>query len=264
MGESRTAPSLGAAADTLGPPRWSTLLEMLRRHWLSALLVFVGIGFASLTWVLTQPARPPSQWPSYFAWDPATGALALPTSGPAANQSLILEGWLDRAMPFVAPMALPYLAALLLCPVGVPLLTLSTGSWRRFLTLGSALALGGLVRTAGLLINHTLVVRDVDPSTVPLGWMADLVYKQDHLSMDGWPSGHAMWATMAIIAVWRMRSVMPRTAAVLIIVMLLVFPATLMLRQHYLMDVYTGALLGFAAYWACMFVVERPVLQPTR
>jgi len=63
---------------------------------------------------------------------------------------------------------------------------------------------------------------------------------------------------------WRMRSVMPRTAAVIIIVMLLVYPATLMLRQHYLMDVYTGALLGFAAYWACMFVVERPVLQPTR
>ena len=42
----------------------------------------------------------------------------------------------------------------------------------------------------------------------------------------------------------------------------LVFPATVMLQQHYLIDVYTGILVGFSCYWACMFVVERPRLAP--
>jgi len=35
-----------------------------------------------------------------------------------------------------------------------------------------------------------------------------------------------------------------------------------MLRQHYLIDVYTGIFVGFAVYWAVMFVVERPRLVP--
>lgn len=42
----------------------------------------------------------------------------------------------------------------------------------------------------------------------------------------------------------------------------LVIPATMMLRQHYLMDVYAGIFVGFATYWACMFIIERPGLTP--
>jgi membrane-associated phospholipid phosphatase len=42
----------------------------------------------------------------------------------------------------------------------------------------------------------------------------------------------------------------------------LVYPATVALRQHYLMDVYAGIFVGFACYWACMFAVERPRLVP--
>lgn len=38
------------------------------------------------------------------------------------------------------------------------------------------------------------------------------------------------------------------------------FPATVILRQHYLMDVYAGILLGFTCYWACMFIIEKPKL----
>jgi membrane-associated phospholipid phosphatase len=44
--------------------------------------------------------------------------------------------------------------------------------------------------------------------------------------------------------------------------LLLVYPATVMLRQHYLIDVYAGVFIGFAVYWAVMFVVERPRLVP--
>jgi len=38
----------------------------------------------------------------------------------------------------------------------------------------------------------------------------------------------------------------------------LVEPATVRLRQRYLMDVYAGIFVGFACYWTCMFAVERP------
>ena len=42
----------------------------------------------------------------------------------------------------------------------------------------------------------------------------------------------------------------------------LVYPATVSLRQHYLMYVYGGLFVGFAVCWMCMFLVERPRLVP--
>jgi membrane-associated phospholipid phosphatase len=44
--------------------------------------------------------------------------------------------------------------------------------------------------------------------------------------------------------------------------LLLVYPATVMLQQHYLVDVYAGILVGFSSYWGCMLLVERPQLTP--
>lgn len=55
---------------------------------------------------------------------------------------------------------------------------------------------------------------------------------------------------------------LPKTAWILMAWLSLIYPATVMLRQHYLMDVYAGIFVGFTCYWACMFVVERPRLVP--
>jgi membrane-associated phospholipid phosphatase len=68
---------------------------------------------------------------------------------------------------------------------------------------------------------------------------------------------------VGICALLRLRKVMPKTAWIMSAWLSLVFPATVMLRQHYLIDVFAGVFVGFAVYWAVMFVVERPKLVPS-
>ena len=79
---------------------------------------------------------------------------------------------------------------------------------------------------------------------------------------NGYPSGHCAWTTIGILAMWRLRHRFPKTGWILMAWLCLVYPATVALRQHYLMDVYAGIFVGFACYWACMFAVERPRLEP--
>ena len=77
------------------------------------------------------------------------------------------------------------------------------------------------------------------------------------------PLGHCTWTTIGILAMWRLRHRFPKTGWILMAWLCLVYPATVALRQHYLMDVYAGIFVGFACYWACRFAVERPRLVPT-
>ena len=83
------------------------------------------------------------------------------------------------------------------------------------------------------------------------------------MPFNGFPSGHITWTVIFLISLWRLRHAIPKTAWIIMIWISLVIPATVMLRQHYLMDVYAGIFLGFATYWAVMFVVERPKLAPS-
>lgn len=136
-------------------------------------------------------------------------------------------------------------------------------SFRRFLTIGFALIFSQLFLDLAYILFQTNVLRD--DVTVPdgfSGWLVTTVWGND-LPFNGYPSGHCTWTTIAIIALFRLRRVMPKTAWILMGWLCLIYPATVMLRQHYLMDVYAGIFVGFATYWACMFIIERPKLVPS-
>jgi len=232
------------------------------RQWLIIGLLWLGILFMSWTWGALEPAPPEGEWPSYFPWDPQTQALVFPDTGDHAKQMMVLKGWLDARMPFVPLLAIPYIAAMLIWPIVIPFLGVLVGSYRRYLTLAFALITSMAILDLGMWMYHTKVIRDVDPEGLLGGSLVKVIYEADPMGMGGWPSGHVTWSMVCILALWRMRKAIPKTAWTLIVVLLLVFPATVMLRQHYLIDVYTGILLGFASYWACMFVIERPKLVP--
>jgi membrane-associated phospholipid phosphatase len=231
-------------------------------QWVAIGLLFAGIVFMGWTWFALEPAPPRSQWPSYYPWNPVGGELLFADRGPDAKQTFVFKGWLDAKMPFVPLLSLPYITAVVIWIVVVPFLNALTSSFKRYLTTTVALIVSMALLDLGVWLYHTTVIRDVDPEGWFLGSLVQFIYDGDPLSMNGWPSGHCTWTTVCIVSLWRIRRAIPKTAWILMGWLMLVYPATVMLRQHYLIDVYTGILLGFATYWACMFVIERPRLVP--
>lgn len=230
------------------------------RQWLLVVLIGLGIAAVSVSYFLLNRPPPPARWPAFYAWDPRTGTL-VGAGGPGAPpdyQAFVLESWLDAKIPYIPVLAIPYLSFLLLVPVFIPLVLLKIGQLRRFCTYGTALITSQLALDLGYILFPTTVLREpAAPSR--FDGLVDLVRSGDQ-PFNGFPSGHTAWTTIAIIALWRSRRTVPRTAAALIPWLLLIYPATLALRQHYLIDVYAGIFVGFSCYWACLFLVERPGL----
>ncbi len=224
-------------------------------------VVYVGIVLAFGTYVLLNSAPSPEHWPAYLAWDPVTQALVQPATGDGAYQTFVLKSWLDEKIPFVPILALPYITYLVIVPFLVPALNLVARSMRRFLTVGIALIVSQLILDLSYWLFQTNVPRTVTPPDDVFGWMVRMVWGNDQ-PFNGYPSAHCTWAMIGILALWRLRSRFPKTSWILMPWLALVFPATVMLQQHFLMDVYAGVFVGFATYWAVMFAVERPTLVP--
>lgn len=247
--------------------RMSVTSPDLRKNWrlsgsqvIVAIALMIGIGLVFYSYVSLNQPPPEGRWPAYFAWSPETQSLAQPSSGPGAYQSFVLKSWLDEQVPFVPLLAIPYLSFLLLAPIVVPLLNLRI-SFKRFLTVAIALIVGQLVLDVAYLLFQTNVIRDVDAGGGVSGYLVKQVWGNDQ-PFSGFPSGHCTWTTIAICSLMRLRKAMPKTAWIMSGWLMLVYPATVMLRQHYLIDVYAGVFIGFAVYWAVMFAVERPRLVP--
>jgi membrane-associated phospholipid phosphatase len=222
------------------------------RRWMVG-LVFAGIAATFALYLLLNAPPPSWRWPAFDAVDSATG--------PVAHQAFVLKSWLDAGIPLVPLMAIPYLSALVIVPLAVPLLSLRAGLDRGFLTVGTALIASQLLVALGSFLFPSTVLRDADPGSGLGGFLLRAIWSNDR-PFSTFPSGHCAWATVAILSLWRLRRRYPRTAWALILWLLLVYPATVMLQQHYLIDVYAGILVGFSSYWGCMLLVERPRLVP--
>ena len=223
--------------------------------------VFLGIILVFMSYEMLNFAPGSARWPSFYPWDPATKALVQPLSGDGAYQSFILKSWLDERVPFVPILALPYLSFLVIVPFVVPAINLAARSMRRFLTVGLALIVSQLFLDISYWLFQTNVPRTATLPEGALGWLVGMIWGNDQ-PFNGYPSGHCTWAMIGIISLWRLRSRFPKTAWILMPWLALIFPATVMLQQHFLMDVYAGLFVGFASYWAVMFAVERPSLVP--
>jgi membrane-associated phospholipid phosphatase len=235
--------------------------DLSRTQWISVVVVLACVGLVFYSYELLNAAPPTDRWPAYYATDPATGQLVEPLTGTAPFQTFVLKSWLDTKIPFVPLLAIPYLSFLVIVPLVIPLLNLAAGSYRRFLTIGLAMIVAQLILNVAYILFQTYVVRDVQAGGGLGGWLVNQVWGNDQ-PFNGYPSGHCTWTTVGIISLWRLRHRFPKTTWTLMAWLCLVYPATVSLRQHYLMDVYAGLFIGFAVYWACMFLIERPRLVP--
>jgi len=234
---------------------------LTRRQWVGAGVLLAAVVLSFVLYELLNAAPAAGRWPAFFAFDPRSGELVQPLTGAGRYQTFVLKSWADERMPFVPWLAVPYLSYLLVVPLVVPVLNLAAGTFRRFVTLTLALVVAELLLALAYVLFQTNVIRDVPAGEGAGGALVRLVWGNDR-PFNGFPSAHVALTTIAIVALWRLRRRYPRASWALIAWLCLIYPATLMLRQHYLIDVYAGVFVGFAVYWACMFAVERPRLVP--
>jgi len=232
---------------------------MTRKQWTQVILMFVGMIAAFGTYLFFNAAPEAWRWPGAYAVSPQTHELLEPVSGNGAFQTFVLKSWLDGLLPFVPVLALPYLSYLAIVPVTIPILTLAAKSLKGFFTLGWALIGAQLFMDLGYFLFQTWVARTATPPDDIFGQLVHLVWGNDQ-PFNGFPSAHCAWTTIGILALFRLRKCFPKTAWILMAWLLLIYPATVMLQQHYLIDVYAGIAIGIAAYALALVAVERPKL----
>ncbi|MEI6620926.1 MAG: phosphatase PAP2 family protein [Actinomycetes bacterium] len=262
-------------------PLTFTPWNITRGQWIISAFLVAGIILVFGTYIALNFAPPSWRWPTFWAYDPEGAGHVLrqpydPTFDPQfgtgpidtdTTHTFVLRSWLDAKLPFVPLLVLPYGTFMLMSPL-MPILNLWVGSFRRFLTVAVALIVSLLICDVGFFFFQTEVLRDKAAQDVVNGggFIPNLVgwFWGNDAPFNGYPSGHITWTVISICALWRLRRAIPKTAWILMIWISLVIPATVMLRQHYLMDVYAGIFIGFGTYWACMFIIERPRLVPRR
>ena len=68
------------------------------------------------------------------------------------------------------------------------------------------------------------------------------------------PSGHTFYSLISFLYLRRWR---PRLQPIWLIVLLLILVSTLLTRQHYVLDVITGLVLGYLAYLAGRYIQSK-------
>ena len=176
-------------------------------------------------------------------------------------EPLIMKGWLDQKIPVISIFVIPYLSFHILAAFVVPLLSLRVGGFKAFIVNGVAIIVGQLCLDVAYAFFQTQVPRTPVTGNSPFDWiLVNVVYGNDQ-PLNGFPSNHVTWSVISIIALWRLRIFIPRTSWSLMGWFSLILPATVFLHQHFLIDIYGGIFVGFSAYWATMFIVQKPKLN---
>jgi membrane-associated phospholipid phosphatase len=162
---------------------------------------------------------------------------------------IFLQTALDRHMPLVPVMVVPYVSLIPL--IGVAALVAFRGGWRNLQGYALAVAIAITICCVVYIVAQSYVVRpEITGRGVLDQWVRD-VYAADR-PYDDFPSTHTTLAT--IIAVYCRRA-MSRTGTVIACWCVLIIASTVLIHQHYVADI-AG---GLVAAWAAVAVADRVV-----
>lgn len=177
------------------------------------------------------------------------------------NQPIVMEGWLDKKIPVLTIFTIPYLSFHFLAMFFVPYLSKKYGGRKAFLVNGLAIIFGQFILDIAYWLFQTEVPRPEIAQNNFFDWLLKSVIYGNDRPLNGFPSNHVTWSVISMIALWRIRKAIPKTAKYLGAWFLLIVPATVFLKQHFLVDIYGGILVAFSIYWALVFIIEKPDLQ---
>lgn len=167
-----------------------------------------------------------------------------------ANDALLLRlGWDDR-IPFASWFVWLYVVHYVL-PVLMVVLVPQMRHYRdMLLSFAVVFTLSFIV----FLVWPVQMVRPADPGTDLSGRLLGFIYSIDDPSTNAFPSLHVAASVLTALIVWhnarRLGSVFVLAAAGISI-------STLYVKQHWILDVVAGAMLGAATYW--LVYLGRPL-----
>lgn len=177
------------------------------------------------------------------------------------SDPIIMEGWLDKKIPVIPIFTIPYLSFHILAMVLIPYLSLRFGGRKAFLVNGLAIIVGQFILDIAYWLFQTEVPRPTINGGGFFNWLlTEVIYGNDR-PLNGFPSNHVTWSVISIIALWRIRTKLPWASKALIAWFILIIPATVFLKQHFVIDIYGGILVAFTTYWSLVFLIEKPKLQ---
>ena len=174
---------------------------------------------------------------------------------------LVVGGWalslsIDKYIPLYPPALVFYLLGSLLF-IGFPIwaaLYSKEGEFEAYIISVFAATLVSYVIYIAL---PTYVIRPNITSQDYLSKAIVFLYKND-FPHNAAPSGHTFYTLISFLYIkhWR-----PRLLTISLIIAVLIIASTMLTKQHYVMDVLSGLMLGFTAYWAGRFIQNRSNLK---
>ena len=171
---------------------------------------------------------------------------------------LVMRGWLDEKLPIVPIFVFPYLSFHILAAFVVPYISYKVAGIKAFLVNGISIIVSQLCLDVAYAFFQTEVPRPKVDDTSALNWILVHVIWGNDRPLNGFPSNHVTWSVISIIALWRLRTRIKKTSYLLGLWFLLIIPATVLLGQHFIIDIYGGIFVAFTVYWSMVFLIEKP------
>ena len=173
---------------------------------------------------------------------------------------LVMRGWLDEKLPIVPIFVFPYLSFHVLAAFVVPYISYKVAGIKAFLVNGISIIVSQLCLDVAYAFFQTEVPRPKVNDGSALNWILVHVIWGNDRPLNGFPSNHVTWSVISIIAMWRLRTRIKKTSYLLGLWFLLIIPATVLLGQHFIIDIYGGIFVAFTVYWSMVFLIEKPAI----
>jgi membrane-associated phospholipid phosphatase len=158
---------------------------------------------------------------------------------------------IDRSIPVFPPAVVPYLLADVVF-VGLPVWAAYRAKPAEFKSYAISLLAATFVSYAIYLAFPTFAARPEITANDVFSRLLKLLYQADK-TYNAAPSGHAMYSTLAFVYLARWK---PRLWPLWLGGAVLVFAAALLTKQHNVLDVVIGVILGGAAYLAGLYMAR--------
>lgn len=170
---------------------------------------------------------------------------------------LAVGGWalalpVDKSIPLYPPALVPYLLGSILF-VGFPIWAAARSETTEFEAYVLSLLTATLISYIVYLALPTYVLR---PEITPQDYFSEAIaflYQTDY-PHNAAPSGHTFYTLISFLYIRRWR---PKLQIVSLIVAVLIIVSTLLTKQHYVLDMVTGLILGFMTYWAGRYIQRK-------
>ena len=170
---------------------------------------------------------------------------------------LVIGGWalslpIDKYIPLYPPALVPYLLGSLLF-IGFPIWAALYSEKGEFEAYIISFFTATLVSYIVYIALPTYVIR---PDVISQDYFSKaivLLYQND-FPHNAAPSGHTFYTLISLLYIKRWR---PRLLTMSLTIAVLIIASTMLTKQHYVVDVLSGLVLGFTAYWAGRFIQNK-------